>query len=168
MARRTRRAVLTVHLSVSIGWIGAVVAYLVLAVAAETAGVGATIRAAWIAMELIGWYAITPLAVASLSTGIIMAVGTPWGLFDHYWVVISLAFTSVAVVVLVLHMPDVTANADYAQAATDAELQALGGDFAHPAIGLVILIVVQTLNIYKPRGLTRRGHHQRTGKSQLA
>ena len=73
-----------------------------------------------------------------------------------------------AVVVLVVHMPDVAANANVALAATDAELKALGGDFAHPAIGLVILVVVQVLNIYKPRGLTRRGHDRRTGKSQVA
>lgn len=168
MSRRSRRAVLTLHLSVSVGWIGAVVAYLVLGVAAEASRSAATIRGAWIAMELLGWYAITPLAIASLSTGIIVALGTPWGLLDHYWVVVSLALTSIAVAILIVHMPDVSAKTDVARTATDEQLQLLGGDLAHPAIGLLVLIAVEVLNIYKPRGLTGRGHRRRSLTSQTA
>ncbi|MPY95445.1 MAG: hypothetical protein GEV08_21030, partial [Acidimicrobiia bacterium] len=33
-------------------------------------------------------------------------------------------------------------------------LDALGGDLAHPAIGLGVLLVIQGLNVYKPRGVT--------------
>lgn len=160
MSRRVRRAVLTLHLSVSVGWIGAVIAYLALGLAARLGSSELTIRGAWIAMELVGWYVIVPLAVASLTTGILMAAGTPWGLFNHYWVVISLVFTSIAVLVLVLHMPDVSAAANVARTASLAELQQLGSDLAHPAIGLVILVVVQVLNIYKPRGLTAYGQRR--------
>ena len=45
--------------------------------------------ATWISIELIGWYLIVPLALASLLTGFVMSLGTPWGLFRHYWVLIS-------------------------------------------------------------------------------
>jgi hypothetical protein len=58
-------------------------------------------------MELTGWYVIVPLAVAALLTGLVMALGTPWGLFRHYWVLISLVLTILATVVLLLHMPTV-------------------------------------------------------------
>ena len=137
------------------------VAYLVLGVVAVTAADDATIRASWVAMEAIGWYAIVPLAVASWVTGIIMGLGTRWGLFRHYWVSISLILTSVALAVLLLHMPDVSATVEVARTASGDELTALGGDLAHPAVGLVVLLVVQVLNIYKPRGVTRYGHrHQ--------
>ena len=162
MSRRSRRVFLTLHLTVSVGWVGAVVAYLVLGVAADASRSAPTIRGAWIGMELLGWYAVIPIALASLSTGIIMAIGTPWGLLDHYWVVISLALTSIAVAVLIVHMPDVSATADIARTASDEKLRSLGGDLAHPAMGLLILIAVQVLNVYKPRGLTRRGHRRRT------
>jgi hypothetical protein len=161
VSRRTRRAVLTVHLTVSVGWIGAVVSYIALGVAAKTTNDSETVRSAWIAMELTGWYAITPLAIAALATGIGMAAGTPWGLLNHYWVTISLILTSFCVAVLIPHMSNVTATADLARTASDEQLLALGGDLAHPTIGLLILIAIQVLNIYKPSGLTRIGHRRR-------
>ena len=67
--------------------------------------------------------------------------------------------------VLVLHMPTVGSMADVAQEAEGARLEALGGDLLHPGIGLVVLFVIQTLNVYKPPGMTRYGwrkqHEQR-------
>jgi hypothetical protein len=108
-------------------------------------------------MDLTGWYAIVPLALASLLTGLVMALGTKWGLFRHYWVLISFALTVFATAILLLHMPSVSAAANVAQEAEGARLEALGGDLGHPGIGLVVLLVVQTLNIYKPSGMTRYG-----------
>jgi hypothetical protein len=108
-------------------------------------------------MELTGWYVIVPLAVGSFLTGLILALGTKWGLFRHYWVVISFALTFICVVVLILHMPDVTAGAQQAQRLRGPALEALGGDLFHPGLGLVLLLLIQVLNIYKPPGLTRYG-----------
>lgn len=122
-----RKFALTTHLTISLGWIGAVVAYLVLGVSAVTTQDVPTVRAAWRAMELIGWFAIVPLALASLLTGLIMALGTQWGLFRHYWVLFSLVLTVLATVVLLLHMPDVSRLADVAQQAEGAALAELGG-----------------------------------------
>ena len=152
-----RRFALAAHLIFAVGWIGTVVAYLALGVAASASANADTVRAAWIAMELIGWYVIVPLAVASLLTGLVMAAGTDWGVFHHYWVVLSLVLTALATAVLILHMPTVSSTADVARRADGAHLQTLGGDLAHPAIGLVILLVIQVLNVYKPKGLTPFG-----------
>ena len=160
MAPGLRKFALAAHLSFSVGWVGAVVAYLALGLAAETSEDAGTIRSAWIAMELVGWYVIVPLAVASLVTGLVMALGTRWGLFRHYWVLFSLALTIFATVVLLLHMPTVSSMADTARGADPAQLAALGGDLGHPAIGLVVLLVVQVLNVYKPRGVTRYGQRK--------
>ena len=66
MTSGLRKFALTVHLTFSIGWIGAVVAYLALVVAAMAGRDAQTVRAAGIAMELTGWYVIVPLALASL------------------------------------------------------------------------------------------------------
>lgn len=157
MKPAVRKFALSAHLTFSVGWIGAVLMYLALGVAAVTSEEVQTIRAAWIAMELTGWYVIVPLAIASLLTGLLMALGTKWGLFRHYWVSISFFLTLFSTLVLLLHMPDVTAMADAAQEAEGAALEALGGDLGHPGIGLVILLVVQVLNLYKPQGMTRYG-----------
>src|SRR5687767_14267407 len=112
MTPNLRKFALAAHLASAVGWIGAVVAYLALGIAAEASRDGQTVRGAWVAMELIGWYVTIPLAVASVLTGLVMALGTRWGLFRHYWVLFSLALTLVATAVLVLHMPTVSSMAD--------------------------------------------------------
>jgi hypothetical protein len=152
-----RKFALSAHLTFSVGWIGAVVAYLTLGVAAVSSEDVDTVRAVWTGMDLLGWYAIVPLALMSLLTGLVMALGTNWGLFRHYWVVISFVLTIFATVVLLLHMPTVSSTAELAQEAEGAALEALGGDLGHPGIGLGVLLVVQVLNIYKPPGMTRYG-----------
>src|ERR687888_1288812 len=129
MTSGLRKFALAVHLTLSVGWIGAVVAYLALGVSAVTSQDAQTVRAAWIAMELTGWFAIVPLALAALLTGIVMALGTPWGLFRHYWVLISLALTVFATVVLLLHMPTVSSLAAMVREAEGADLRGgHGGD----------------------------------------
>jgi hypothetical protein len=164
-----RKFALATHLSFSVGWIGAVVAYLALSVAAATTQDAPTLRATWIAMDLIGWYAIVPVALGSLVTGLVMALGTKWGLFRHYWVLISFVLTIVAAVVLLLHMPDVSVLANAAREADGAGLAGPDrhlstrldeGDLLHPALGLVVLLVIQVLNVYKPSGMTRHGQRK--------
>lgn len=166
MTPSLRKFALTVHLTFSVGWIGAVFAYLGLGVVAVTSQDMQTVRATWVAMELTGWYVIVPLAFASLLTGLVMSLGTQWGLFRHYWVLFSLVLTIFATIILLLHMPTVSFLADVAAEADNANLRRLGGDLLHPGIGLLVLLVIQVLNVYKPRGLTpygwRKQHEQRT------
>jgi Predicted integral membrane protein (DUF2269) len=161
MPSGVRKLTLAIHLSFSVGWIGAVVAYLALGLVAATSRDAQTLRASWIAMDLTGWYVIVPLALASLVTGVVMALGTKWGLFRHYWVLVSLLLTVVAAGVLLLHMPDVSALATAAREAEGAGQHLYtrldDGDLLHPALGLVVLLVIQVLNVYKPQGMTRYG-----------
>ncbi len=161
-----RKSALTVHLVCSVGWIGAALAYLALGIFAATSDDTATIRAAWIAMELTGWAVIVPLAGGTLLTGLVVSVASPWGLLRHYWVVISLALTVFSVAVTVLHMPAVTSMANVAQQAAPADLNRLGSDLFHPGVGLVVLLVTMVLNVYKPKGMTRYG--QRKQREQRA
>src|SRR5438105_6395042 len=114
MTPSLRKFALIVHLIFSVGWIGAVFAYMALGISSMTSLDVQTVRAAWIAMELTGWFVIVPLALAALLTGLVMSVGTPWGLFRHYWVLISLVLTIFCTVVLLLHMPTVSALANMA------------------------------------------------------
>src|SRR5262249_54065112 len=148
---------LSVHLVSSVGWIGAVVMYLVLGITVVMSPDTLTVRAAWTAMDITGWWAIVPLAIAALLTGLVMSLGTQWGLFRHYWVLISLVLTFFCTVVLVEHMPTVSMMARMAQQLDGADLRALGGDLFHPGVGLLVLLAINVLNIYKPAGLTRYG-----------
>lgn len=161
MSPRLRKFMLTTHIAVSVGWIGSAVTYLALVIAAMNSQDAQMLRGAWLAMDLIGWYVIVPLAVAALLTGVIMALGTKWGLFKHYWVLGSFLLTLIATVVLLGHMQPVSVIAELATA-TDGtiapELRAgLQEELAHSGIGLLFLLVIHVLNVYKPRGKTRFG-----------
>ncbi len=117
-------------------------------------------------MELTGWFVIIPLALAALLTGLIMSLGTQWGLFRHYWVLITLGLTIFSVTVLLVHMPTVSAAANVARTTDSTNLGALGGDLFHAGGGLLVLLLITVLNVYKPHGLTpygwRRQHDQRS------
>jgi hypothetical protein len=152
-----RKFALTVHLTSSVGWIGAVVAYLALVIAAMTNQDAQMLHTAWSAMHLIGWYVLVPLALASLGTGLVMSLGTSWGLFRHYWVLISLVLTTLATAVLLEHMQTVNFFAGLAAKTDSAAVNGLPGELLHAGLGLVVLIVIQVLNVYKPRGVTPYG-----------
>jgi hypothetical protein len=157
MTPRLRKLALTVHITSSVGWIGAVIAFLALVIAALSTQNGQTVRSAWIAMELIGWYSIVPLAIASLLTGLIMSLGTPWGLFKHYWVIFKLILTIISITVLLLNMQTVSSLAAIAAQSESADLLGMQGELLHAGIGLLVLLVITTLSVYKPRGMTRYG-----------
>ena len=99
-----RKLALTAHVSASVGWIGAVAGFLVLAIAGVTIKDAQTVRAAYLAMDLIAWFVIVPLAFASLITGLSQSLGTTWGVFRHYWVVAKLGLTVFATIVLLVKM----------------------------------------------------------------
>lgn len=160
-----RKLALTLHITASVGWIGTVIAYLGLVFAAWNSQDVEMVRASWIAMELIGKNVIVPLSLSTLLTGLVISLGTKWGLFRHYWVLISLVLTIIATVVLVQHMQTMSYFTDIAREADKVSRIGLEGEFFHAGIGLLVLLVIQTLNIYKPQGMTpygwRKRHEQR-------
>jgi hypothetical protein len=156
MSPQLRRFMLTVHVTASVGWLGAIAAYITLNVPALTSTQPQTVRAAYLMMAPVLVYGIVPLALTSLITGIVQSLGTPWGLFRHYWVVISLVLTVFATLVLLGHVSNVRAMAAMAADPT-ADMRTRGGDLFHSVGGLIVLLIPLVLNMYKPRGLTRYG-----------
>ena len=159
MPPRLRKFALAAHITLAVGWIGAVAGYIALDVAAATSQDPKMLRAAYLAMELIAWYVIVPLALASLLSGLIMSVGTKWGLFRHYWVLISLLLTIIATVVLLVETQTISYFADIAADPTTSgdDLRALGNTLVHSVGGIAMLLVILVMNVYKPRGMTQYG-----------
>jgi hypothetical protein len=159
MTPRLRKFALAAHITLSVGWIGAVAGYIALDVAAATSQDARTLRAAYLAMELIARYVIVPSAVASLLTGFLMSLGTKWGLFRHYWVSISLLLTVIATAVLLVETQTIGYYADVAADPTTSgdDLRALGSTLVHSVGGMAVLLAILALNVYKPRGMTRYG-----------
>jgi hypothetical protein len=58
-----RKLALTAHVTSSVGWLGAVAGFLALAVAGLTSEDAQMVRAAYLAMELTGWFVIVPLRI---------------------------------------------------------------------------------------------------------
>jgi hypothetical protein len=157
---RLRKLALTTHVVSSVGWLGAVVGFLALAVAGLTSSDTQLVRGSYLVMELIGWYVIVPLSGAAFVTGLLQSWITTWGLLQHYWVVIKLLMTIFATVVLVLHMQPVATVADAAANSGLArdELRGLRVQLlADAAAAILLLLVAATLSVFKPRGRTRRG-----------
>ena len=114
MTPRLRKFALTAHVTSSVGWLGSVGAFLALAVAGLTSQDAQMVRAAYLAMELTGWFVIVPLSFASLLTGLVQSLGTEWGLFRHYWVLTKFLITIIATFLLLLHMQPTRHVADVA------------------------------------------------------
>jgi uncharacterized membrane protein len=170
MTPRLRRFALAAHLTCSVGWIGAVAGYIALDVAAATSQDAQTLRAAYLAMELIARYVIVPLALASLLTGLVMSLGTKWGLFRHYWVSISLLLTVIVTGVLLTETQTISYYADVAADPTTSsdDLRALGSTLVHSVGGTVVLLVILALNVYKPRGMTRYGWRKQQKEREVS
>ena len=159
LAPRLRKVALAVHIALSVGWLGAVAAYLALDVATIADHDPQTLRGAYLAMDSIARSVIVPLALGSVVTGLVVAVGTKWGLFRHWWVLISLLLTLFATVVLLVETRTITALAEVAADPTTApdHLRALPSTLLHSVGGAVVLLVILVLNVYKPQGLTPYG-----------
>jgi hypothetical protein len=164
MSLRLRKVVLTAHVASSVSWMGAVLAYLALDITAVTGGDVPTVRAAYVAMDLTIWYAIVPLALASVLIGLVNALGTRWGLVRHYWVLLKLLMTILATLVLLKEAQVVSALAESAVSIPDP--RALPGTLLHSIGALVVLLVIAVLAIFKPRGVTRYGWRMQRQRSE--
>jgi len=160
MTPRLSKFTLTTHVTASVGWLGAVGAFLALAIGGVTSDDAQLVGAAYVTTEFITWFVIVPLSFAALLTGILQSLGTTWGLFRHYWVVAKLAVTVIATGLLLVHTQAIGLVAR-AAAAHDLAIDELHGLrvqlIADAAAGVVALLITTTLSIYKPWGLTAYG-----------
>jgi hypothetical protein len=169
MTSGLRKFALATHVSCSVGLLGSIAAFLALAIAGLTTQDAAIIRAAYLAMDVITRWVLVPLAFASLLTGLIQSLGTPWGLFRHYWILAKLLITAFAIIVLLVKIELIGHAARLAAETTlpYADLRAVGIELAvHAAAGLLVLLVPSIISVYKPRGLTPYG--QRKQREQRA
>jgi hypothetical protein len=160
MAATLRKFVLTTHVTSSVGWLGAVAAFLALAIVGVMSSDLQLVRSVYLAMHPITWFVIVPMAFAAFLTGVVQSVGTTWGLFRHYWVVTKLLLTVIATAVLLLHAQPIDRVA-----AAAAVMPLSGRDLWQLRVQLVgdasaalfVLFVTTTLSVYKPWGMTPYG-----------
>lgn len=169
MTPRQRKFALTAHVTASVGWLGAVAAFLALAVAGLTSDDAQTVRSVYVAMGVTGWSVIVPLCFASLVTGVISSVGTTWGLLRYYWVAAKLTITVLATAALLIHMPPIshTARAAAGPGWSAGDLQGLRTQLVvQSGAALLVLLAATALSVYKPQGRTRFGRRASRGAPQ--
>lgn len=160
MSASVRKLALTVHVVTSVGFPGAVACFLALAIVGLTSTDPQVIRGVYLAMDLIAWFVIVPLSFASPLTGLVSSLGTYWGLFRYYWVVLKILITIPSTVILLIHMRPI----DY-MARVTSDATAVGVDLGKvqvqlvvaSAAALLVLLVATVLSVYKPRGMTKYG-----------
>ena len=158
MTPALRRFTFTTHITSSIGWIGAVLAFLALAIIGLTSPDEQTARGAYLAMVPAAWFVLVPLAHASLISGIALSLGTTWGLFRHYWVVLKLLITAFATVILLIYMGTFKQMAGIAaDPVVDLGLVRNASPTVHAVLALILLLIATVLGVYKPFGVTPYG-----------
>ncbi len=170
---RLRRFVLTAHVIFAVGWLGAVAAFLALAIAGLTSQDAQMVQSVYLAMNLIARFVILPLSlVPLLLTGPVLSLGTPWGLFRHYWILVKLLINILSTFILLQHMQPISLLAVAAAKTTvfSTDLHGLQVEMVvASAAALVALLVATALAVYKPRGLTsygwRKQEEQRTARA---
>jgi uncharacterized membrane protein len=164
MPPRLRKLMLTTHVTASVGWLGAVVVFLTLAIVGLTSDDEQLVRAVHLAGERITRLVILPMALASLVTGLVSSLGSTWGLFRHYWVIFKLVMNVAATMVLLLYTQTVAHFAAIA-ANPGAGLGELRAPtfVVHSGAAVLVLLGATVLAVYKPRGMTRYGRQKQRG-----
>jgi hypothetical protein len=159
---RWRKLLLTVHIVVSVGVIGADVSVITLGATGLMSSAPELIRASYLAMELLAESVLLPLALAALLTGILLGLGTSWGLTRYYWVMTKLVLTISAVTALVFVLrPRVSQAAAEVLRVPLTELATTGigklgvAVTVGSAVALLVLLTTAILAVYKPWGQTR-------------
>ncbi|MEV1330637.1 hypothetical protein AB0J20_13785 [Micromonospora costi] len=147
----TRKALLTLHLVTSLGWLGTDLVLLTLGVAVLRGADPATV---YPVAALVGTVLFAPLSILTWVVGVVSALLTPWGLLRYRWVLVKLLITTVMVVlVLFLLMPNLRAAGDLGAALPPRDRADL---VIAPAVSTSLMIVATVLSTYKPWGRTRR------------
>ncbi|MEU6002180.1 DUF2269 domain-containing protein [Streptomyces sp. NPDC047197] len=160
LSRPARRATLVVHVTAAAGWLGLTLGLLALAFAAITTGSAPTTEAAARSMKLFADWLVLPLALLTLLSGLVLSLGTPWGLARHRWVYtkfwLTLATTAASAFALRPGINDTVATVSAGSPLADPTDLIAG-----PVVSLSAYLFMMVISVLKPWGLTRRGQKQR-------
>lgn len=160
MPPRLRQVALLVHVTTSVGSMGAVTAFLSLSLIGLVSEDSGKVQAAYIAMDMITRLVIVPFVFGSLTSGLVQSLGTQWGLFRHYWVLVKLLLTAFVALVLLLQLKPIAYVADFANATTFTRStlwEARISLAVHASGGLLVLLLTAALSVFKPKGMTSYG-----------
>ncbi|MGB9280771.1 MAG: hypothetical protein WCB57_11925, partial [Pseudonocardiaceae bacterium] len=133
----------------SAGWLGLDGALVALQVTGLQSGDPAVRAGVVVAMTVIACWVLIPVVCASLCSGLVLALGTSWGLARHWWLVakfvIAVMLTATGAVLTLPRLPEVLAGeGEPVQAVT----------LAARSVALALLLIATGLSVVKPWGKT--------------
>ncbi len=157
------RRLLAAHIAVSGAWLGVVLAKLVLGLAAVTTAAPDVAAALYVAMDVVN-VAFPPLAIGTIVTGVLLSLGTKWGLLQHTWVVTKLGLTVGGIATAVQLGGRLVRLSSAAPGGPAAEGSMILGLASVPTLllalslaHLLMLGAATVLSVYKPWGTTWLG-----------
>ncbi|MCW2903662.1 MAG: hypothetical protein JWO67_5927 [Streptosporangiaceae bacterium] len=160
MPPRVRKIVLTLHVIFSVGWLGIDVAMLTLGITGFTGSTIETMRESYITMERFGDLLVIPAGFCAVLTGLLLGLGTPWGLLRHYWVTVKLLLglgaLTLVVFALRVQLHDAASLVSRPGASTDIGFVGTTLVIA-PSVALLLYTGNVVLSIFKPWGRTSYG-----------
>lgn len=149
LPRRVRAALVLVHVVASAGWLGLDGAMVALEVTGLHSGDPEVRAGIAVAIAILCWVLI-PVVFTSLCTGLVLALGTSWGLARHWWLVgkagIAVVLTATGVAMMLPRLDQVLAGEG-----EPVQVQTL----AARSGALVLLFAATGLSVVKPWGKTR-------------
>src|SRR3954454_12279139 len=161
LGRDARRLVLLLHLVCSLGWLGADVVLGVLAVTAFTSDDPFLVASSYTALHTFAVPVLLTLGLGSLGSGVLLGLGSRWGVVRTRWVLLKLVLNVVLVALVpVLLQPQVAEVATLVRSADPGLADGLGRgplNLLFPAfVSGTALVGASVLAIWKPWGPTRR------------
>ncbi|MFB9390136.1 DUF2269 domain-containing protein [Streptomyces coeruleoprunus] len=154
LRRPARRALVVVHVAVSVSWLGLSLGLLALGVTAYGTADASLTEAAYRAMKVFSDWLLPPIALTTLVSGLLLALGTPWGLARHRWVWIKFWLTLATTAATLFALRPEIAHAA-AVGVPDSSL------VAAPAVSTSAYLFMTAISLLKPWGPTRRGRRLR-------
>jgi hypothetical protein len=158
MSRTARRSTLVVHIASAGGWLGVDIAMaVVIATAAFTPDL-ATRVACLRVLELITVWPLLGCGLVCLLSGLVLGLGSTWGVLQYWWVTAKLALNIVLTALVVVALrPEVTHQA--AQVRRFVAGEPVTFDLTNliypPTVSPTLLLVAMTLSVVKPWGRIR-------------
>lgn len=166
LSRPVRRAWLVLHVAVSVAWLGISLCLLVLGLAGAATDSAETGAAAYRAMRIFGDWLIVPVSLLTLVSGVVLALGTPWGLARYHWVRtkfwLTLATAAASVFALRSGIDDAAAEVDRLRAGEPVPFFA--DLVAAPAVSTAAYLFMTAISVLKPWGMTARGRRRAPGR----
>ncbi|GLW63341.1 membrane protein [Actinomadura rubrobrunea] len=156
LSPRMRKLTLLIHVIAAVSWLGLDVGLLTLSVTGRISDDPETIRAAYVAMDVFGDVLLIPVALFTLVTGVLLGMGTRWGLLRYHWVLTKLVLTLVAFTATVAALRPGLEQAARDALRTPPEVGAAASDvLVAPCVALALYTFMTVLSVYKPWGMTR-------------